>query len=193
MNRRLYAVLFSFATVGAVISVVNAGLTKQALAASPAAERDDVAAAAAFEAIVPVLRHPRCMNCHSVGDYPREGEDSHPHTMRVQRGIDGLGTSVLLCNSCHQDHNLDGLHSPPGARGVAFAAASGAYDLGRRSDHDLCELLKDPKQNGGRSVEKIVEHIHTPLVLWGWNPGEDRKPIPLPQETFLKNVGEWVD
>jgi hypothetical protein len=27
-------------------------------------ERDDAAAAAAFETIIPVLRHPRCMNCH---------------------------------------------------------------------------------------------------------------------------------
>lgn len=40
-------------------------------------ERDDAAAAAAFEAIIPVLHHPRCMNCHSTGDYPRQGDDSH--------------------------------------------------------------------------------------------------------------------
>jgi hypothetical protein len=34
-------------------------------------ERDDAAAAAAFETIIPVLHHPRCMNCHSTGDFPR--------------------------------------------------------------------------------------------------------------------------
>jgi hypothetical protein len=31
--------------------------------------RDDAGAAAAFEAIVPMLRHPRCINCHSQGDF----------------------------------------------------------------------------------------------------------------------------
>jgi len=61
------------------------------------------------------------------------------------------------------------------------------------SDHDLCALLKDPEQNGGRSVEQIVEHMHTPLVLWGWNPGEGRTPVPMPQTFFLEQVKEWAN
>jgi hypothetical protein len=60
------------------------------------------------------------------------------------------------------------------------------------SDHDLCELLKDPKQNGGRNVEQIVEHMHTPLVLWGWSPGEGRTPVPTSQKAFLENVNAWA-
>jgi hypothetical protein len=54
-------------------------------------ERDDAAAAAAFEAIITVLHHPRCMNCHSTGDFPRQGDDSHRHTMQVRRGPTGDG------------------------------------------------------------------------------------------------------
>ena len=46
------------------------------------------------------------------------------------------------------------------------------------TDGQLCELLKDPRQNGHRSVQQIVEHMSTPLVLWGWNPGEGRSAIP---------------
>jgi hypothetical protein len=61
------------------------------------------------------------------------------------------------------------------------------------SDHDLCALLKDPKQNGGRSLEQIVEHMHTPLVLWGWNPGEGRTPVPMPQTLFLEEVNDWAN
>ena len=30
-----------------------------------------------FTAFVPVLRHPRCMNCHSLGDFPRQGDDKN--------------------------------------------------------------------------------------------------------------------
>src|SRR6185369_15582921 len=78
---------------------------------------DDAIAAAAFEALVPVLRHPRCMNCHSKGDYPRQGDDLHRHTMNVPRGADGHGVLALQCSSCHQNHNLAGLHMPPGAPG----------------------------------------------------------------------------
>src|SRR5438445_602908 len=54
----------------------------------------DAAAAAAFEAMLPVLRHPRCMNCHSAGDFPRQGDDSHPHAMNVRRGLDGRRSAV---------------------------------------------------------------------------------------------------
>jgi hypothetical protein len=60
------------------------------------------------------------------------------------------------------------------------------------TDHQLCELLKDPQQNGHRTAEQIVEHMHTPLVLWGWVPGEGRTPIPTPQHDFLAKVQEWA-
>lgn len=60
------------------------------------------------------------------------------------------------------------------------------------SDRQLCDLLKDPAQNGHRTPEQIVEHMHTPLVLWGWNPGEGRTPIPVPQAEFLINAQEWI-
>jgi hypothetical protein len=79
------------------------------------APRDDAAAAAAFESIVPVLHHPRCMNCHSRGDFPRQGDDGHRHTMNVRRGPDGDGIAAVKCSTCHQDHNLEGRHMPPGA------------------------------------------------------------------------------
>src|SRR5580698_4365813 len=78
---------------------------------------DDVGAAAAFEAIVPVLRHPRCMNCHSSGDFPRQGDDRHVHNMDVRRGPDGNGAIPVRCGSCHQEKNSPGLHAPPGAPG----------------------------------------------------------------------------
>ena len=60
------------------------------------------------------------------------------------------------------------------------------------TDGQLCELLKDPKQNGHRSVQQIVEHMTTPLVLWGWNPGEGRTPIPMKLSEFQARVRDWA-
>ena len=154
---------------------------------------DDASAAAAFEAIVPVLRHPRCMNCHSSGDFPRQGDDSHRHTMQIRRGDDGHGVNAVRCSTCHQDHNLVGLHMPPGAPGWHLPSPAMPMIWERLTDHQLCELFKDPQQNGHRTVEQIVEHMHTPLVLWGWAPGDGRAPVPVAQEEFLAKVREWAD
>jgi hypothetical protein len=100
-------------------------------AAQPAATVRDRAAAAAFEDIVPVLRHPRCMNCHSAGDFPRQGNDGHQHTMQVRRGPDGQGMNTVKCSTCHQDHNLAGAHTPPGAPDWHLPPPRNADDMGR--------------------------------------------------------------
>lgn len=155
-------------------------------------ERNDAAAAAAFQSIVPVLHHPRCMNCHSRGDYPRQGDDSHPHIMQIRRGPDGHGANGVKCGTCHQDHNLAGLHMPPGAPGWHLPSPATPMIWEGLSDRRLCELLKDPKQNGNRTVEQIVVHMQTPLVLWGWAPGEGRTPIPISQRQFLAEVKLWA-
>ncbi len=156
------------------------------------ARRDDTAAAAAFEAMIPVLRYPRCMNCHSRGDYPRQGDDGHRHTMNVRRGPDGDGIAAVKCSTCHQDHNVAGLHRPPGAPDWHLPSPAMPMLWEGLTDRQLCELFKDPSQNGNRTVEEIVEHMNTPLVLWGWEPGEGRTPIPVPQSEFLAKVKEWA-
>jgi hypothetical protein len=157
------------------------------------ARRDDAAAAAAFEDMVPVLHHPRCMNCHSSGDFPRQGDDGHPHAMNVRRGSDGHGVTAQKCSTCHQDHNLAGLNMPPGAPDWHLPAPGMPMIWQGLSDHQLCELLKDPRQNGNRNVDQIVEHMTTPkLVLWGWNPGEGRTPIPMSQADFATKVKQWA-
>src|ERR1700693_1623857 len=154
--------------------------------------RDDAGAAAAFEAIVPVLRHPRCMNCHSSGDFPRQGDDSHRHSMQVRRGDDGHGMSAVKCSTCHQDHNLVGLHMPPGAPDWHLPPPAMPMIWEGLTDHQLCELLKDPQQNGHRAGDQMVEHMHTPLVLWGWNPGDGRSPAPMSPREFLAKIEEWA-
>ena len=145
-----------------------------------------------FERLVPVLRHPRCMNCHSKGDYPRQGDESHPHTMQIRRGADGHGLGPVKCDACHQTANVAGEHAPPGAPGWHLPPPEMPMIWEGLSDRELCELLKDPKQNGHRTVAEIVEHMSSPLVLWGWQPGEGRTAIRTPVREFLANVKAWA-
>lgn len=156
------------------------------------ATRDDAAAANAFESMVKVLHHPRCMNCHSKGDFPRQGDNEHRHTMNVRRGLDGNGVPGVKCSTCHQDHNLAGEHMPPGAPDWHLPSVAMPMVWEGLTDRQLCELFKHPWHNGNRNVDKIVEHMSTPLVLWGWNPGEGRTPIPIAKTEFLTKVKEWA-
>lgn len=156
------------------------------------ASRDDAASGSAFKAILPVLRHPRCMNCHSSGDFPRQGDDGHRHTMNVRRGLNGEGVAGLRCNTCHQDHNLAGEHMPPGAPDWHLPSSGEPMIWEGLSARQLCELFKNPARNGHRTVDGIVKHMGTPLVLWGWHPGEGRTPIPMPESEFQAKVKEWA-
>ena len=166
---------------------------KQASGKQPSAKSHDATAASAFEAMIPVLHHPRCMNCHSTGDFPRQGDDSHPHTMNVRRGLEGQGVPGTKCSTCHQDHNLTGEHMPPGAPDWHLPSAQTPMIWEGLSDRQLCEGFKNPALNGHRTIDEIVQHMSTPLVLWGWHPGESRTPVSMPQSEFLAKVKVWAD
>src|SRR5438876_10599603 len=112
----------------------------------------NAAAAAAFEAMLPVLHHPRCMNCHSAGDFPRQGDDSHPHAMNVRRGAEGRGVTSQKCGTCHQDKNTAGMHMPPGAPEWALPPPSTPMIWQNRTDGQVCAQIKDPNQNNHKSM-----------------------------------------
>jgi len=143
----------------------------------------------AFRRIAEVLRHPRCLNCHPSGDFPRQADDRHRHRMQVARGPDDRGTLALKCSTCHQTVNTaDG--RVPGAPHWQLAPRSMAWE--GLSDADLCRALKDPAKNKGRSVPALVEHMTAdPLVQWAWSPGE-RTPPPIGQREFHDLVRQWA-
>jgi len=64
--------------------------------------------------------------------------------------------------------------------------------VGQTSSH-ICNQMKDPKRNGGRTLAQIVEHNgHDELVAWGWKPGADREPAPGTQAEFGALSAAWV-
>ena len=183
----------------ALMGLVGAGhfLGENAVAADQTERggpRDDAAAVAAFEAMVPVLRHPRCINCHARGDFPRQGDDGHQHAMNVRRGPDGKGVTAQKCSTCHQEQNTAGLNMPPGAPDWHLPPADMPMIWEGLSNRQLCELFKDPQQNGHRTqLAQLVEHVNAPLVAWGWHPGEGRTAIPGGHAEFVAKVKQWVD
>jgi hypothetical protein len=183
----------------AILAVSGAlWLSHSIAAAEPPPKSGNVAAAAAsdngtlFTAFVPVLRHPRCMNCHSRGDFPRQGDDGHPHSMNVRRGPEGHGVTAEKCNTCHQDHNLAGAHLPPVAPNWALPPANTPMIWQGLTDAQICQSIKDPKQNKNRNLSQLVDHLtEDRLVMWAWNPGDGRTPVPMPHEDFSAKVKQW--
>ena len=138
-----------------------------------------------------VLLHPRCANCHPDGDSPYQQTGLQRHEPPVLRGPENRGTIGMECTSCHQDRNLE-LARVPGAPNWHLAPLEMAW-VGR-GPRAVCEQLKDPARNGGKTLAQIVEHnAHDELVGWGWKPGADREPAPGTQERFGAIVAAWVE
>jgi hypothetical protein len=56
---------------------------------------------AAFETVAKVLASPRCQNCHTLRNFPRQGDDRHPHLFNMTRGGADRGAPGLPCSTCH--------------------------------------------------------------------------------------------
>ena len=159
-----------------------------------AAKPDANASRAAFLQIYRVLTSPRCQNCHPAGDSPLQGDDSHVHLQNVRRGKDGRGVYGMRCDACHQATNLPGAHMPPGSPRWALPSPEHKLAFVGRSPGELCRQIKDPKQNGGRSLEELLHHIaDDDLVGWGWSPGEGRALPPLSRPDTVAQVKVWIN
>ena len=200
MNRSQASIQIPLFIIGTVVFILLGSMSMPcwiSAAETPAETMTVVAAPGTgdgvlFTALVSVLRHPRCMNCHSRGDFPRQGDDGHPHTMNVQRGPDGRGVTAQKCSTCHQEHNLAGPHMPPGAPNWSLPPADTPMIWQGLTDAQICRSIKDPRENGNRSIDQLIEHLtEDELVLWAWNPGEGRTPIPMAHAEFVAKVKQW--
>jgi len=147
----------------------------------------------AFVAIARVLQSPRCMNCHPAGDAPLQTDRSRPHAMNITRASEAAG---LRCGACHQERNSESLGipaGPPGAPHWDLPPKDTPMVFQGRSVAALCVQLKDPEQNGHRSLDALLAHVdHDPLVLWGWEPGGGRSRPPMSHDDFVRAFSTWV-
>lgn len=138
-----------------------------------------------------VITHARCMNCHPAGDRPAQGDDRHPHMPLVVRGEDNFGAIGMRCTTCHGPANFDpaGVPGHPEWHVAPIEMAWVGKSLGQ-----ICEQIKDPKRNGGKSMEELIHHMaEDSLVGWGWHPGVGREPVPGTQKDFGALFKAWVD
>ena len=153
---------------------------------------DSVESVQAFLQVYKVLMSPRCLNCHPSGDEPLQGDDSRPHTMKVQRGKDGKGVYAAKCSNCHQPENTAGLHTPPGNPNWRLPPADMKMVFQGRTPRQLALQIMDYNKNGHKNKKQLLEHCRDTLVKAGWNMGEGRTPPPLSYDAFLKAWDTWI-
>jgi len=138
-----------------------------------------------------VIQHPRCINCHPVGERPLQGDRMQPHQPLVVRGPADKGAVGLECTTCHGPANYE----PAGVPGHPLwhvAPVSMAWQ--GKSLGQICEQMKDRRRNGDKALAQIHEHMaKDTLVGWGWTPGGTRTPAPGTQERFGQLIGAWIE
>ncbi len=149
----------------------------------------------AFERVMSVVTHQRCMNCHPTDDFPRQSEDSHIHRFGVQRGPENHGLAALQCGSCHQEaNNLSS--GVPGAPHWGLAPRSMGWQ--GLDKFEIAAAMLDRTKNGNRSLAEVEHHLtEDPLVLWVFEPGVNNEGIerekpPLSKEEWVAAVKEWI-
>jgi hypothetical protein len=151
---------------------------------------------ALFLAVAPVFQHPRCMNCHTQVDAPRQGDDQHRHIINVRRGADGHGAAGMRCTACHGRANNAASGVPGADEDWHLAPLSMGWEgLGAA---EICRNLTNPAKNGGRTGRQVVDHLNTNLVRWAWSPGvtahgSARTSPPLSHADFIAAAKMWID
>lgn len=175
--------------IRSIMAAALAGITLGAV--TEAAAQVQSGALVFAERIAPVLTHPRCLNCHTVTGFPRQGDGRRRHDFLVARGPKDSGAPAMQCATCHQASNqtASGIPGAPHWQLAPLSMGWEGLDAGA-----LCRALKDPRKNGNRDLAKLVQHMTSdPLVLWGWAPGGDRAPVPIAQADFSRALGEWAN
>lgn len=148
--------------------------------------------AALFVELGKVLTSPRCLNCHPSGDRPRQrqGAQRRLHQPPVERGADGHGLPAMRCHICHGQANFDP-GRVPGHPEWHLAPREMGWE--GKSLAEICAQIKDPKRNGNRAPDQLIDHIgKDTLVGWAWKPGFGRDPAPGTQAQAGALVAAWV-
>ena len=152
----------------------------------------------AWNRIYEVTSHPRCANCHVGADNrPMWSGPSYaktrPHGMNINAGNSRIGIETLQCSTCHAYR--EGVNDiPHGAPQVAMnwqLPPVEAEWFGKTSD-EICNQLRDPDRNGGRTMMELAEHLDHDLILhWAWAPGGGREAAPYSLQEHIDDVLMW--
>lgn len=167
------------------------------LAACGPSPEQRAAGVAAFATVQQVFQHPRCQNCHIEGDAPLQFDAGLPHAQNVVRGPAGIGAPGLPCGACHGEANPPasyGPNQPPGAPHWQLPPPGMKMAWRDLPAAELCAMIPDEARNGGRDFDALLKHVsEDKLVLWGWDPGVGRAPVPVPHAEFVAAFRTWAE
>ncbi len=188
-----------------ITAFLTLALTAASLAKAPSdvdatsSSASEAEALAAWQKVYEVFSHPRCANCHVPEDnIPRWSGPSYGltqgewlnHGINITGGESRIGAESIPCMACHQSTNAELPHAPPGAPTWRLAPVEMVW--WKKSSQEICQQIKDPKRNGGRSLQEVADHIgHDALVQWGWAPGPGREPAPYSSEEVVNFLESW--
>src|SRR5947199_3569606 len=114
----------------------------------------------AWQQVYTVLRHPRCINCHTATNYPQQGDDRHRHFANVVRGPDGKGVPALQCVTCHQESNADSTGVPGGHNWHLAPLSMQWQDLNDKvlSSAEVCRAVTDRSKNDNLDGQGLLRH-----------------------------------
>jgi hypothetical protein len=152
----------------------------------------------AWGRIYQVASHPRCANCHTgTSDRPMWSGPSYgktrPHGMNIRAGASRIGAETLMCQTCHSTSSVPQTieHAAPRV-GMSWRLAPAEAHWFGQSSVQICEQLKNPATNGGRSFMQLAEHLDHDLILhWAWAPGPGREPAPFSLQEHIDDLLTW--
>lgn len=152
----------------------------------------------AWARIYEVTSHPRCSNCHvGPSNTPMWSGPSYgkfrPHGMNIDAGDNRIGAEYILCSTCHttSDRGNDTPHEAPRVAADWRLPPVEAEWFGKGSD-DICNQLRDPDRNGGRTHLQLAEHLdHDVILHWAWAPGGGREPAPYSLQEHVNDILTW--
>ncbi|MEM1245915.1 MAG: hypothetical protein AAGK22_06060 [Acidobacteriota bacterium] len=158
---------------------------------------------AAWDRVFEVFIHPRCANCHTdKRGLPMWTDDAtgetRPHGMNIHAGDSRIGAELLECSTCHATSTRPNTtpHAPPHA-GLPWQLAPVEFLWFGQDSKTVCEQVRDPRRNGGRNGQGLIEHItHDAsigaFITWAFDPGGGREPAPGSMQEHLDDTVEWV-
>ncbi len=189
MRRLIFAVLM--ATVPAV------ALSAEDIQTNPPASATEAEGLEAWSRIYEVTSHSRCSNCHTgpsdrpMWSGPSYGAEPRQHGMNIRAGESRIGAETLPCSTCHGAQNGEVPHSPPGNASGWMLAPVEAHWFGQ-SSRTICEQLRDPARNGGRTLNEVAQHLGHDLILrWACAPGPGREPAPYSLQEHVDYLLIW--
>jgi len=154
--------------------------------------RNHAAAVAAFKTMLPVLRHPRCANCHAnVTYWDQEPEHGGPATHKggdinelPESDKDSFGNRNVKftpCADCHTKAPPAWDHTGPVWTGL--------------DDYQMCQQMKRAAFNGVNLLGHMREDELIKLAFDGRRAMEDvtPEPPPLSHSQFLRATTEWIN